>query len=158
MSLIIDGIVIGIGATIALDIWGIILGSLPGQSKPDWGPVGRWVWHLKDGKLFNNTIDDLTPYKHELTLGWAFHYVIGIIYGVIFALYGGDNWFADPTFIPVWVWGIITLGAGWFILQPGLGLGFAASKLLNAWTVRILGLIAHTIFALGMYGTALLLA
>ncbi|CAI3933296.1 unnamed protein product [Commensalibacter communis] len=157
MSLIIDGIIIGIGATIVLDIWDVIFGSLPGQSRANWAPIGRWVWNLKDGKLFNDTIDELTPYKHELALGWIFHYAVGIIYGVIFALYGGYEWFANPTFLPVWIWGIITLGAGWFILQPGLGLGFAASKLPNAWTVRVLGLVAHTFFAVGMYATALLL-
>ncbi|HCH73358.1 MAG TPA: DUF2938 domain-containing protein, partial [Ochrobactrum sp.] len=34
---------------------------------------------------------------------------------------------------------------------------WAASKLPNARNVRLLNLIAHTFFALGMYGTALLL-
>ncbi|MCA0339078.1 MAG: DUF2938 domain-containing protein, partial [Proteobacteria bacterium] len=46
---------------------------------------------------------------------------------------------------------------GWFLLQPGLGIGVAASKLPNANMVRFLNLVAHTVFALGLYGTALLL-
>ena len=69
----------------------------------------------------------------------------------------GAGWFAAPTFLPAWILGIVTVGAGWFLLQPGLGIGVAASKLPNANTVRALNLVAHTIFALGLYGTALLL-
>ncbi|EEY31303.1 LOW QUALITY PROTEIN: conserved hypothetical protein, partial [Brucella suis bv. 3 str. 686] len=76
---------------------------------------------------------------------------------VIFALYGGAAWFANPIFLPAWIFGILTIAAGWFLLQPGLGIGWAASKLPNAGNVRILNLIAHTFFSLGMYGTALIL-
>lgn len=157
MSLIIDGILIGAGATIVMDIWDCIFGSLPGQSRSNWAPVGRWFWRLKDGQVFHQDINDAAPYEHELAFGWFCHYAVGIIYGVIFALYGGAEWFANPTFLPVWIWGIITVGAGWFLLQPGLGIGVAASKLPNAWTVRILNIVAHSFFALGMYVTALLL-
>ncbi|CAI3930005.1 MULTISPECIES: DUF2938 domain-containing protein [Commensalibacter] len=157
MSLMIDGILIGVGATVMMDIWDIVFGSLPGQSKSNWAPVGRWVWHLKEGIVFHQNIDDAKPYEHELALGWIFHYIVGILYGVLFALYVGTGWFAYPTFLPTWVWGMITIGAGWFLLQPGLGIGVAASQLSNAWTVRILNIVAHSFFALGMYGTALLL-
>jgi hypothetical protein len=47
------------------------------------------------------------------------------------------------------------VGAGWFLLQPGLGIGWAASKTPNPTKVRVLNLVAHTIFALGMYVVAL---
>jgi hypothetical protein len=50
------------------------------------------------------------------------------------------------------------VGAGWFLLQPGLGIGVAASKLPDAGTVRALNLVAHTVFAAGLYGTALVLS
>ena len=69
----------------------------------------------------------------------------------------GGAWFAAPTFLPAWILGIVTVGAGWFLLQPGLGIGVAASKLPNANTVRLLNLVSHTVFALGLYGTALLI-
>ncbi|PRD42899.1 hypothetical protein C5748_14090 [Phyllobacterium phragmitis] len=52
---------------------------------------------------------------------------------------------------------IVTIGAGWFLLQPGLGLGWAASKLSNAGQVRVRNLVSHTVFGLGLYGTALLI-
>lgn len=69
----------------------------------------------------------------------------------------GPGWLAHPTFWPAWIFAIITIAAGWFLLQPGLGVGWAASKTQNPTKVRILGLVAHTVFGIGLYGTALLL-
>ncbi len=157
MELLLKGVVIGFGATVLMDLWAVLLWKAFGQARPNWAPVGRWFWHLKNGTIFHDTIADAEPYEHELALGWIGHYAVGILYGVILALIAGAAWFAAPTFLPAWILGIVTVGAGWFLLQPGLGLGFAASKLANANKVRALNLVAHTVFALGLYGTALLI-
>jgi hypothetical protein len=157
MDLLVKGVVIGAGATVLMDVWAILLWRGFGQSRPNWAPVGRWFWHLKSGTVFHDDIGKAEPYANELALGWIGHYAVGILYGVILALIAGAAWFAAPTFLPAWILGIVTVGAGWFLLQPGLGLGFAASKLANANKVRALNLVAHTVFALGLYGTALLI-
>lgn len=157
LNLIVNGILIGIGATTVMDVWALVLSLLPGQSRPNWGLVGRWFWHLRDGQIFHDDISASKPYAHEVALGWIGHYAVGILYGIIFALYGGAAWFANPIFLPAWIFGILTVAAGWFLLQPGLGIGWAASRLPNARNVRILNLVAHTFFAFGMYGTGILL-
>jgi len=157
MELLLKGVAIGIGATVLMDVWAVVLWKVFRQGRPNWAPVGRWFWHLKDGTVFHDDIGKAEPYSGELALGWIGHYAVGILYGVILALVMGAGWFAAPTFLPAWILGIVTVGAGWFLLQPGLGIGVAASKLPNANTVRALNLVAHTIFALGLYGTALLL-
>ncbi|MBN9046732.1 MAG: DUF2938 family protein, partial [Rhizobiales bacterium] len=41
MELILSGILIGIGATVAMDVWALILAAATGQARPDWAPVGR---------------------------------------------------------------------------------------------------------------------
>jgi hypothetical protein len=69
----------------------------------------------------------------------------------------GPTWLAKPTFLPAWIWGIVTVAAGWFLLQPGLGIGWAASKTPNPNKVRAMNLLAHTIFGLGLWLTALLI-
>ncbi len=158
MELLVKGAVIGLGATVLMDLWAVLLWKVFRQPRPNWAPVGRWVWHLKNGTIFHDNIATAKPYPQEQALGWIFHYVVGILYGVILAVLVGLSWFAAPTFLPAWILGIVTVGAGWFLLQPGLGIGVAASKLPNANTVRILNLVSHTVFALGLYGTALLLA
>lgn len=157
MGLLVKGVVAGFGATVLMDVWAILLWKAFGQSRPNWAPVGRWFWHLKNGVVFHDDIGKAEPYAHELALGWLSHYAVGILYGVILALIVGDGWFAAPTFLPAWILGIVTVGAGWFLLQPGLGIGVAASKLPNANKVRVLNLVSHTVFALGLFGTALLI-
>lgn len=151
------GVVIGIGATVLMDLWAILLWKAFGQSRPNWAPVGRWFYHLKNGIVFHDDIGKAEPYGQERALGWIGHYAVGIVYGVILALIVGPAWFAAPTFLPAWILGIVTVGAGWFLLQPGLGIGVAASKTPSPGKVRVLNLVSHTVFALGLYGTALLL-
>lgn len=157
MELLLKGVAIGTGATVLMDLWAIFLWKALGQARPNWAPVGRWFWHLKNGTVFHDDIGRAEPYAGERALGWVGHYAVGILYGVVLALIVGSAWFAAPTFLPAWILGIVTVGAGWFLLQPGLGIGVAASRLPNANKVRFLNLVAHTVFALGLYGTALLL-
>lgn len=154
IELIWRGVLIGVGGTVAMDLWAVLLHVAFGQPKPNWAPGGRWFRHLADGKVFHEAIADAKPYRHENALGWTGHYVVGILYGIVFALIVGIDWFAAPSFLPAWIFGIVTIAAGWFLMQPGMGLGWAASKTPEPNKVRLMGLLAHTAFALGLYGTA----
>lgn len=151
------GVAIGIGATVLMDLWAIVLHKFFGENLPNWAPVGRWFWHLKEGRVFHDDIGKAAPYAHELALGWIGHYVVGILYGVILVIVVREPWLAEPTFLPAWILGIVTVGAGWFLLQPGLGIGWAASKTPNPTKVRLFNLVAHTVFAVGLWGTALII-
>lgn len=157
-DLIWRGVAIGLGATILMDIWAVILWKVLGQGAPDWAMVGRWCWHLQSAKVFHHDIADAAPFAQEQALGWIFHYAVGILYGVILAVFMGPTWLAAPTFLPALLWGIVTVAGGWFLLQPGLGIGRAASKTANPTRSRAMNLMAHTVFALGLWGTALLTA
>ena len=148
-------IAIGTGATVLMDLWAIFLHKAFGQPRPNWGPVGRWVWHLGD-KVFHDDIGNAAPYAQEKALGWGFHYFVGIVYGIILVVLAGAGWLAAPTFLPAFILGIVTVGAGWFLLAPGMGAGWAASKRPNPMQIRALNLVSHTVFALGLWGTALL--
>ncbi len=157
LDLLWRGALIGVGATALIDIWAILLAALFGLPRPNWGMVGRWVWHLRDGKVFHDDIGKAQPYAHELALGWAFHYLVGLVYGVILVLATGAAWLTAPTFLPAFILGIVPVGAGWFLLAPGMGAGWAASKTPNPTRTRALNLISHTVFAIGLFGTALLI-
>lgn len=108
-------VAIGVGATVLMDLWAFFLHKAFGQPRPNWGPVGRWVWHLRD-KVFHDDIGDAAPYAYEQALGWAFHYFVGIAYGIILVMLAGAGWLAAPTFLPAFILGIVTVGAGWFLL------------------------------------------
>lgn len=157
LDLIFRGVIIGTGATILMDVWAVILWKAFGQNAPNWAPVGRWCWHLQSAKIFHADIGAAAPFAQEQALGWIFHYAVGIAYGVILVVFMGQGWLAAPSFLPALIWGIVTVAGGWFLLQPGLGIGWAASKTANPTRSRTMNLVAHTVFALGLWGTALLI-
>jgi hypothetical protein len=149
--MILEGIAMGVGATALMDVWAWLLSLAPERPKVNWAPVGRWVLHLRSGRVFHHDIGRAAPYAHENALGWAFHYLVGILYGIAFAILAGGDWLADPTLMPAIAFGIVTIGFGWFLLQPGLGLGWAAGKLPDRWLVRFFGLVGHIVFGVGLY-------
>jgi Protein of unknown function (DUF2938) len=153
-----QSLIIGIGGTAAMDIWALLLHAVFKMPLPNWGLVGRWFAHIGRGKVFHDDIAAAEAVANEQALGWFSHYAIGIIYAGALILIAGPSWVAAPTFLPAWIVGLVTVSAGWFLLQPGMGAGWAASRRPNAMQIRALNLIAHTIFAFGMYGTALLMA
>ena len=156
-SLLISGMLIGAGATLAMDLWAILLNRAFGQPLPNWGFVGRWVGHLPRGRFVHSAIAEADHVANETALGWTFHYAVGIAYGLLFLAIVGSGWMAAPTFLSAWIFALITIGAGWFILQPGLGLGIAASRTPAPWVVRGHNILGHTAFALGLWATALVI-
>ncbi len=150
------GLAMGIGGTVAMDLWAFVLAKAGVAPFPNWAMPGRWMGHVFRGRVFHEAIGDASPVAQELPLGWVFHYAVGAVYGVVFVLLAGANWLASPTFLPVWIFSLLTIAAGWFLLQPGMGLGWAASKTPSPWKTRGLGLAAHTVFGLGMWIVAVL--
>ncbi len=151
----IAGVLMGVLATVAMDLWALALNRFAGQPLPNWAMVGRWVAHLARGTVFHDAIAEAPRVPGELQIGWVFHYAVGIIYGLALAAIMGPAWLAEPTFLPAWVFSILMVGFGWFLLQPGMGLGWAASKTPAPWKARAMNLAAHTVFALGLWVGAL---
>lgn len=125
---------------------------------PNWAMPGRWFAHLFKRKMYHEDIGKSEEVPSELTLGWLFHYGVGIAYGIFFLLIVGSSWLTDPDFLSAWLFALVTIAAGWFILQPGMGLGWAASNTPTPWKSRALGLVAHTAFGLGLWGSSLLIS
>jgi polyferredoxin len=157
IDLIWRGAVIGTGATILMDLWAVLLAAAFGQPWPNWALPGRWVVEVCRGRVFHDDIGNAPRRANEQAIGWIFHYAVGIIYGIALVLITGPEWLAAPTFLPAFIWGIVTVAGGWFLLAPGMGAGWAASKRPDPMKVRAMNLVAHTVFAIGLYGTALLI-
>jgi Protein of unknown function (DUF2938) len=157
VGLMLQGALLGIGGTVLFDVWQRGLAAATGQPPPNWAPIGRWFWHLREGRVFHDDIGRAAPYRHELALGWIGHYVVGVVYGVIFALIVGRGWMAAPRLLPAWIFGLVTVGFGWFLLQPGLGIGIAAARTPNPTRARLQNLAGHSVFGLGLWLTGLLI-
>ena len=157
MEFLLRAVAIGIGATALLDLWQLLLNRLFGLPLPNWAMPGRWFAYLPRGKIRHDDIAQSPPVANERAIGWVMHYLVGILFaGIVLAIWG-LAWARNPTFLPALIVGLATVGCGWFILQPGMGAGIAASKKPNANRIRLLNIAGHTIFAIGLWGTALLI-
>jgi hypothetical protein len=148
-------LIVGIAGTAVMDLWALVLHFVFGQALPNWGLVGRWFLTLAKGHVFHDDIAQSPDFAHELAAGWIAHYGTGIVYGGALIMIMGRDYVSAPTLLPALILGWITVGAGWFLLQPGMGAGWAASKRDNPWTIRALNLVAHTWFGLGLWLGAL---
>lgn len=157
MDMLVRTVLVGIGATALLDLWALLLNRVFRLPLPNWALVGRWFAHLPRGRFLHEDIARSEPVANERAIGWIAHYAVGILFAGIVVAVWGAGWLRNPAFLPALIVGLATVGCGWFILQPGMGAGIAASKRANANTVRALNIVGHTVFAVGLWGTALLI-
>ena len=147
-------VVIGLAATAVIDLWALVLKRAFGIPPANWAMVGRWFGHLPRGTVVHADIAKAEPIANELALGWLCHYAVGILFAAATLVLAGPAWRLAPT--PAWplVVGLVTVGCGWFILQPGMGAGIAASRRPNAGQIRALNVVSHTVFGLAMFAAA----
>ena len=69
---------------------------------------------------------------------------------------------ASVTLLPALVVGVVTVVFPFFVMQPGMGFGIAASKAPDPMRARLRSLMTHTVFGIGLYlaarATAVLIA
>lgn len=144
-------IFIGIGATLAFDLWGLFLKQAFKIPSSNFCLVGRWLRYMPDGIFSHSNISCVPKKNAECIVGWIAHYIIGIIFALMFLAFVGNSWMQYPTPIPALLFGMITVSAPFFIMQPAFGLGIAASKTSNPAQARLRSLINHIIFGFGLY-------
>ncbi|MBZ9630455.1 DUF2938 domain-containing protein [Salegentibacter sp. LM13S] len=157
MSSITQTILIGIGATLSMDMYALIL-KLFGIKSLDYRFVGRWIGNFPKGKFFHNKIMDSPPIAYEQALGWIAHFFIGIAFAFLLVLIFGKEWLETPTIFPALIIGIITILAPFFLMQPAFGFGIAGSNLPDPNKARLMSLITHCVFGIGLYLSAIIIS
>lgn len=147
-------ILIGVGATLMMDIWAAVLRSF-GVPSLNFALLGRWIGHLPDGQLIHASIAKAAPVRGELALGWAAHYAIGISFAALLVSVFGLAWARSPTLLPAVLIGVVTVVAPLFILQPALGAGVASSKTAAPLFNSLKSVATHTVYGFGLYVSAL---
>ena len=147
----ISAILIGLGATLTTDLWALFLKHAFKITSPNYCLVGRWLRYMPEGTFKHSNIASAPQKSAECTAGWIAHYMIGVIFAIIFVALVGNSWLQHPTLIPAILFGVVTVLMPFFIMQPSFGLGFAASKTSNPTQARLRSLINHTAFGIGLY-------
>lgn len=155
-TLVLQIIVTGIGATLLMDGWSMCQKKLLRVPPLNYGLVGRWLLWLARGKVRHNTILSTPCIRGESFTGWALHYLTGILFAGIPFLLQGSSWLHEPLLLTGVLAGLLTLPAPWLIMQPALGFGIAASRTPRPWLARMLSLLTHLAYGLGLYGAALI--
>ncbi|MEC5146126.1 DUF2938 domain-containing protein [Chitinophaga sp. 212800010-3] len=156
-AIIIKTVLIGVGATIVMDIWALFLKYIFQIPSLNYAFVGRWIGHCSSGKFMHNSIAAAAPISGETAIGWCAHYMIGITFSFLLVIIEGPQWIQAPTFWPALLVGVITIVAPFFIMQPGMGMGMAASKTPKPMVARFRSLLAHSVYGIGLYLAAKLL-
>jgi len=148
---------IGIGATLVMDVWLLLLGRL-GVPTLNFSLIGRWLGHLPHGTWRHHPIMKSRPVRGELLMGWLFHYAVGILFAGLLAALAGMSWVQAPSLLPALAVGAGTVAAPLFVMQPAMGAGIASSRTAAPLKNCLRSLANHTVFGAGLYLSATLIA
>ena len=148
-------VAIGIGATLTIDLWNLFLTRA--FEIPSLNPclLGRWLRHMPSGTFRHASITTAARRPFECAVGWTAHYTIGVAFALVFVAFMSSAWLAHPTLAPALLYGMGTIVFPFFIMQPSLGLGMAASRTPKPTQSRMKSLMTHTVFGVGLYVSAL---
>lgn len=151
MALLARAMLIGIGATLVMDAWGLLQKHVFKIPPLDYRLLGRWIGHLPRGQFVHASINRAPAVRGELAIGWSAHYLIGITFAGLLLVIAGAEWAQRPTLLPALFVGWGTVLAPFLVLQPGMGAGFAASKTPRPWFARLRSLVTHTVYGAGLF-------
>jgi hypothetical protein len=156
VTIVVKTALIGIGATLALDLWSLFLKTAFGAPFPNYPMVGRWIGGFPRSRFVLDDIAKAPAVAGEGVIGWIAHYAIGMFYAFLLIAVAGVDWLSAPTWLPALMVGAATVVAPFFIMQPAMGLGIASSKTAKPNIARLRSLLAHTVFGIGLYLSAML--
>ena len=151
-----SALLIGLGATITLDLWTFFFKHAFKITPSNYCLVGRWLQGMPEGIFMHSNITTSTQKNGECTVGWIAHYTVGILFAMAFVALAGSGWLQHPRLLPAVFFGVVTVLVPFFIMQPALGLGFAASGISNPGRARLRSLMSHAVFGIGLYLSGLL--
>lgn len=146
-------LLIGVGATITMDLWAAALRRF-GITSLRFEHLGRWIGHLARGRWSHDDIARAAEVRGERLIGWSAHYAIGISFAALLVATFGLEWARSPTLAPALFIGVATVLAPWLVLQPALGAGVASSKTPRPLFNATKSLVTHTVFGVGLFVAA----
>ena len=95
-----SALIIGITATLVMDIWGALRQRAFAIAAPNYGLVGRWILHMRHGQFQHDAISRSAPIARETLVGWLAHYMIGIAFAGLLLVVAGPGWHGSTTLLP----------------------------------------------------------
>lgn len=153
-SLISSVLFIGIGATLVMDLWTLLLRRL-GVTTLNYAMVGRWAGHLLEGRWRHAAIGKAAPVRGELAWGWVLHYATGLLFAGLLVALAGEAWLGQPSLLPALSFGVVSVLVPLCVIQPALGAGYFAANTPAPLKSCLRSLATHCVFGSGLYLAAL---
>jgi len=151
MIYIFQGIVSGLIATIIFDLFNFSLNFAYNIDKPKWNFLGRYFLGYTEGRYVRKSLKEDDDVDNELLWGYAFHYIIGLVYGLLYVLFN-LIFFDYPSLLVAYIFGFFTVLGAWCYLMPfAYNLGFFASKSDQQYKILAQNLIGHFVFGTGLF-------
>ena len=146
---IFDSIFAGIFCCIAMDVWQRILFLTLDIPPSNWSSAGRWLIMLISKKIFvNQNLDNESPIKYELQIGWVFHYCVAIGYGFAYYFFMAVFDVLDTSIFSGLIFGLISVVIPWFFFLPVTGKGFMGNKTPNPNLTKLLSTCSHVVLGI----------
>lgn len=146
-------VLLGVGATAVLDVWLLLLQRL-GIPTMNFPMLGRWIGHGLRGHWVHASMAKAAPVPAEGGLGWLTHYLVGVAFAGLLVGLMGQGWLQTPRFWPAVAFGVGTVVIPFFVMQPAMGAGIAASRTPAPLKNSLRSLTNHAVFGVGLYLTA----
>jgi len=141
-----------------MDAWALFSRHAFNIQGLDYAMLGRWIGHFSRRRFFHERIASADPVRGERPLGWVAHYSIGIAFAFLLLAIWGLDWARSPTIRPPSLIGLGRIVAPWFVMQPAMGAGIAASRTPNPRAARLRNLATHTAHGIGLHVSAVALS
>ena len=101
-------LVVGVTATLVMDLWALGARHLLGLVPLDYALVGRWVLAMPAGRFVHDGIAKAPARRGERQVGWLLHYAIGVAFAALLLAAAGREWARAPSPVAALAFGVAT--------------------------------------------------
>ncbi len=150
MDLVITAVAAGVLGTLVMDSLNHLVSRTGLILRIDARMIGRMSVGWARGRFRYDSPSQIEPTAHELLLGYAAHYAIGLVLAAIFVI--GWSQFIGGSISPLWtiIYGFATTVASEFIVYPAVGLGLCGHRSPERIKAFFSPLANHLFFGVGM--------
>ncbi|MGH7512944.1 MAG: DUF2938 family protein [Gemmatimonadales bacterium] len=93
---IVGTIAIGVGASLVMDLWNLLLKRTFSIPSLNYCLLGRWLRNMPGGTLRHASITAAPQKPFECAVGWIAHYTIGVVFALGLVVLTAGDWLARP--------------------------------------------------------------
>jgi hypothetical protein len=151
-------LLIGVPATIAMDVLGItalklgLIAFLPPRL------TGRWFGLMAQGQFVHSDIAQVPPISHEMGIAAPMHYAIGFTLGIVYLLVSSVLGLSHRSLITALGFGLCTNLLPWLLMFPSMGYGWFGTQGPPGTRLFVSSLVTHCFYGLGLWIAASILS